>query len=251
MKKLVFFVLAISLSIFILKTGNSLLLAESAELTYPLLSSSEWGTEDFNHGLHISFNDGDKTYTKSMQGPGGEACSGPYELKKGKLYLLKPKEGVIKKNGVVCKPMECTFKISSTSLYHTHNLRCGKDESYWLSLKKLPAGTKRYIGKIPVVTMGYKTGTVKYNMKMRLGPSVSHGVNKCSIFTHDGGGKTKKADLLQKGDFVHVIARTVEESKVGKYNGYWYYVDLGLYDKETMSCEKDKAWLYGPLIELE
>jgi hypothetical protein len=105
---------------------------------------------------------------------------------------------------------------------------------------KLPAGTKRKIEKIDVITMGQAAAKTKENVKIRMTPSVNGKAVKFSQYLYDAD--ESMTDFVPAGVELTVIARTVAKEKVQTWNNYWYYVNVGM---------NFGVWMFGEFVEIK
>ncbi|MCU0847468.1 MAG: hypothetical protein MUD12_06230 [Spirochaetes bacterium] len=186
---------------------------------------------------------------------------GEYKYKDGKIYLhpqkcLHHEKGPAMPCGDTMGEAVCSLHESIGSLYFTHCLKVssvskrsvftqdpkggGSYIEFEIQESKVREGSKRFIGNVQVIVMGMKNGTTTDNVKIRKRPSVdSESVKyRAGLF----GDDAREYDSVPKNTDVTVIARTLEKTKVGNWNNFWYYVRAGA---------GDGVWMYGEFLKIK
>ena len=210
---------------------------------------SEWGPTGRGHGWYFEFEKPNKVFYRFH----GEGC-GEYkgsvtvEGRKLKFSLKDNTENCDQVDKDDEREYRCGIYEVKNDIYSKYALKCDKLDYITLCLKcNLEPGTKRESNNNQFVKIKEKNAILLSNMKMRKGPGQNFPVSKCE-FNENGASSAPRA-VLEKGRHTAIIGRTPEKKKVGQWENYWYYVDIGAtwYD----SCDQTQIWLFGQWLEIK
>lgn len=195
---------------------------------------------------------------KGVVGPGqgGEkGVEGSYEIKNGKLTLLRAgrpwlKNGVLKYDSSNLKyPYALQFETDITSAAE-EVLKLGYKQDWDNRLYdlgvKAPVGEITRIDGVEAVMLGNKKGITIDAVNVRKKPSAS--AEKVEFIGLVGDEmKHVTTSVLQKNTPITVLAKTPQKDKVGKWENHWYYIQFvdGLPDQNVY-----KAWAFGEFIRI-
>ena len=107
---------------------------------------------------------------------------------------------------------------------------------------KVKEGIKGRINGIEAISMGGKKGVTTENVRIRPKPTID---SKYLEYSNEIEGKLP---YYPKGWDVIIYARTLNKDKIGKWNNYWYYVELVCDSREM---ESGWVWVYGEFIKIK
>jgi hypothetical protein len=102
---------------------------------------------------------------------------------------------------------------------------------------EVPVGTLRTVNGIEIFTTGEKRTITTDNVKIRDQPSLAGKTLTFLSGYYDG----EKFPWVPKKTEVILIGRTKEKEIIGKYEDYWYYVEVGA---------NYGVWMYGAFFDL-
>lgn len=189
----------------------------------------------------------DNSFSSSFQGPGGSEFSGTWKKENSQL-ILKPDsevadyislwgDGKLPKSGVY----KCTEKDDNTSLFYTRKLDCGV-QSFWDPNSKRKGGSAKYKGIDIELINNDKYGVSTTALKFRSAPKAEAKAYSCSLM-HE------KAGAIPEGMEFTVIGRTKEKVKVGKWENYWYLIEI--FFDEGFHCESDRGWVFAEFVKFQ
>jgi hypothetical protein len=100
---------------------------------------------------------------------------------------------------------------------------------------EVPEGEQRMIKNIPVTTMGMRKGITTSAVKIRKTPDAEGEEIPYypALFEPEQRSVPNNTNLT-------VVARTNEKVKIGKWENYWYYVNVGA---------NDGVWMFGEFVK--
>jgi hypothetical protein len=223
-----------------------------------LLLNNEWifCTGDINELSHsqgssakIKFQNNSELTTLESYGEDLTIITGRYLINNDKLKLsiYKLSGHSYTKDMDLSKEMlintECQFvsnnKSSINSLLYNSYYKC--DNGYYIfnNSDKTKINSEITINSIPVLSLGLKKGVTTENVKIRENPDIK---SKSIIFNSEMYGGNLPS--IPKGAEISIIARTIEKNRIGSWDNYWYYVNVGDYYR------KGWVWMYGEFIKI-
>jgi hypothetical protein len=181
--------------------------------------------------------------------------SGKYKMEKG---LIKLTPDVCKQFADTDELVDCTSTLGEAkidlikddySLYYKEYLFVQSKSNNQLLMEgkdnnnfRLPVpgtevseGESRMVSNVSVTTVGMKKGTTTSSVKIRKTPSADgeEVLYYSALFEPEQKSVPSNTQLI-------VVARTNEKVKVGKWENYWYYVNVGA---------NDGVWMFGEFIK--
>lgn len=102
--------------------------------------------------------------------------------------------------------------------------------------KEVPEGVTRMVGTTEVLTMGMKKGFTNSAVKIRKTPDAKG--EELAYYSEIFAPEQKS---VPNNSPVTVIARTTQKEVIGKWENYWYYVQVGAHDG---------VWMYGEFVKM-
>ena len=228
-----------------------------------LINSEEWSGVDWGlDSITIKFSD--ENYKIFGALASGEAASGKYEIKNNQLILIPDP-------GKVCNHLQdnkwiFVYRRSSNSLfYYDYLVRIEPKGNYdvivWNYSTKIQNHALRKTNDISVeIFCANKAFINDDRVYVRNLPNISNGKRYVFTIWTPGEGEIDYGYFLPKGYKIRLIARTTQKYRIGKWNNYWYYVQVtvgeyGLINLEKKNTAKStrviNAWIYGEFISYE
>jgi hypothetical protein len=215
-----------------------------------ILKNTKW---EFYRGLclnsskeaEILFKENGKVKTNKSYGENLTIIDGYYELKNNKILLFyiegsqHTDQSQSKTSKDEMKKTVCTYKEDSNGLLYNSFIKCSNSYYFYNKNDKTKINQKRIVDNVSVITLGYKTAITTSNVRIRRKPSVN-----AQVIEYNSEEYGKKP-YVPKGVKITVIARTTKKMKIGKWNNYWYYVNVFDYFSDNW------VWMYGEFINFK
>lgn len=246
----------------LLLVGRGVIQAQVKDDPADYLVNQTWATDEFQNPK-IAFT-GSGTFDASFVAMGGEvwAFRGTYTYAGGQAILSVTEKNFSGIGGKAEAPKSCKIFASEADLYFQEEIICqpGKWRFYNIT-KPVPEGSRKFIGKLPVITMASRRGLTTTNVKLRKKPDVSGAVLPffescvdqvkpgCATQIPETGATElphRRIEYVPQGTALILVARTETMQSVQKWKNYWYFV------KATTSSNEitRQGWIFGEFVNV-
>ncbi len=205
------------------------------------LAASHWGWE-------IYFKRNGKLNFRYI-GEGGQEYKAAYKLKGNqiRIWITENIDNPPNYYKRIAR-MRCRILQPKRTLRYKYALACDNGMKFWSKAHKL-IGRKRVVGGVRVITDGNYLAHVTTNANFRRRPHLKAGRLYCALGSVASDVRRKRTPYLPKNWEIFVLARTAARERIGKWNAYWYYVDVIFDGHSGEDCKQAQGWVYGQFVK--